>query len=95
MKPKLGMVRPWSLLRKLQNVHKNDIGYFHGNRIIPSCVPMSHFPRWLGQSETSKKMKIIIPVLKKIEKSSLKITRIEKISEFGNTKMYLLMWEGA
>ena len=51
---------------------------------------MSHFPRWLGQSETSKNMKVTIPVLKKIEKSSLKVTRIEQISEFGNIKIYFL-----
>ena len=38
VKPKLGMVRPWSLLRKLQKVQKQNLDFFHGNEIISPRV---------------------------------------------------------
>ena len=44
VKPKLGMVRPWSL-SKLQKVDKYNTDCFHGNRTISSRVAISHFLR--------------------------------------------------
>ena len=44
VKSKLGMIRIWSLLLKLQKVHKENLECFHGNETILSYVEVSPFP---------------------------------------------------
>ena len=44
MKPKSDLIRPCSLLLKLKKVEKQNLHYVHGNRTVPSCFAVSHFP---------------------------------------------------
>ena len=81
------MIRHSFLLHKQQKFYKQNVDCFHGSRVIPSCVAMPHFWRWLGQKKTTKNSDIKTN-FEKSEKPSLKRTRIEKI--FCDKMIYLL-----
>ena len=55
VKSKLGMIRIWSLLLKLQKVHKENLACFHGNGTILSHFEVSLcFPKKASKKRNTK-----------------------------------------
>ena len=72
------MTRPWSLLLKLQRFYKQNIDCSHVSYTISSCVAVSYFLWWLGQSEASKGRGIKAPILRKMKNQLVKQQQLEK-----------------
>ena len=63
VKSKLGMIRIWSLLLKLQKVHKENLACFHGNGTILShfevslCFPKKASKKWNTKTLVLRKLR--------------------------------------